>query len=223
MADSDYTVAVVLQASDEGMSSTIKKAGDEIETVGDKTKAAKIDMMATVVALEGLTSGLNQLTGGARKYSAALVQTNRISKEQGEELNKQIAYMELVTGPMESIIALQKIATVTTALFTTAEVADNSVKTTSISLNWALAGSIWAVIAPILLIIVILAVFYLAWKHQEVIIDKVSKAMGGLTDTVKDWVKVGTDMIDTLEEMALGLAKVAGVIPLGILPGFGGD
>ena len=223
MADSDYTVAVVLQASDEGMSSTIKKAGDEIETVGDKTKAAKIDMMATVVALEGLTSGLNQLTGGARKYSAALVQTNRISKEQGEELNKQIAYMELVTGPMESIIALQKIATVTTALFTTAEVADNSVKTTSISLNWALAGSIWAVLAPILLIIVILAVFYLAWKHQEVIIDKVSKAMGGLTDTVKDWVKVGTDMIDTLEEMALGLAKVAGVIPLGILPGFGGD
>mgnify|MGYP003146965916 FL=1 len=223
MADSDYTVAVVLQASDEGMSSTIKQAGDEIETVGDKTKAAKIDMMATVVALEGLTSGLNQLTGGARKYSAALVQTNRISKEQGEELNKQIAYMELVTGPMESIIALQKIVTVTTALFTTAEVADNSVKTTSISLNWALAGSIWAVLAPILLIIVILAVFYLAWKHQEVIIDKVSKAMGGLTDTVKDWVKVGTDMIDTLEEMALGLAKVAGVIPLGILPGFGGD
>ena len=223
MADSDYTVAVVLQASDEGMSTTLKSAADGIEDVGDKSKAAKIDMMATVVALEGLTSGLNQLTGGARKYSAALVQTNRISKEQGEELNKQIAYMELVTGPMESIIALQKIVTVTTALFTTAEVADNSVKTTSISLNWALAGSIWAVLAPILLIIVILAVFYLAWKHQEVIIDKVSKAMGGLTDTVKDWVKVGTDMIDTLEEMALGLAKVAGVIPLGILPGFGGD
>ena len=223
MADSDYTVAVVLQASDEGMSSTLKGAADGIEDVGDKSKQTKIDTMATVVALEGLTSGLNQLTGGARKYSAALVQTNRISKEQGEELNKQIAYMELVTGPMESIIALQKIVTVTTALFTTAEVADNSVKTTSISLNWALAGSIWAVLAPILLIIVILAVFYLAWKHQEVIIDKVSKAMGGLTDTVKDWVKVGTDMIDTLEEMALGLAKVAGVIPLGILPGFGGD
>ena len=223
MADSDYTVAVVLQASDEGMSSTIKQAGDEIETVGDKTKAAKIDMMATVVALEGLTSGLNQLTGGMRKYSAALQQTGALDKEQAEEFNKRIAMMELVTGPMESIIALQKIATVTTALFTTAEVADNSVKTTSISLNWALAGSIWAVLAPILLIIVILAIFYVAWKHQEVIIDGVSKAMGGLTDTVKDWVKVGTDMIDTLEEMALGLAKVAGVIPLGILPGFGGD
>ena len=87
MADSDYTVAVVLQASDEGMSSTIKKAGDEIETVGDKSRDAKIDMMATVVALEGLTSGLNQVTGGMRKYSAALEQRGKRDKEQAAELN----------------------------------------------------------------------------------------------------------------------------------------
>tara|TARA_Y100000296_G_C5042778_1_gene190740 strand:- start:4 stop:675 length:672 start_codon:yes stop_codon:yes gene_type:complete len=223
MADSDYTVAVVLQASDEGMSSTLKGAADGIEDVGDKSKQTKIDTMATVVALEGLTSGLNQLTGGARKYSAALVQTNRISKEQGEELNKQIAYMELVTGPMESIIALQKIATTTTALFTTAEVADNSVKTTSISLNWALAGSIWAVVAPLLVIIAILAVFYLAWKHQEFIIDNATKALGGFKDIVVGLGKEGMKVVDTLEDMARGLANIAGTVTLGIIPGFGGD
>ena len=128
MADSDYTVAVVLQASDEGMSSTIKKAGDEIETVGDKSRDAKIDMMATVVALEGLTSGLNQVTGGMRKYSAALEQTGKIDKEQAAELNKKIAMLELATGPMEAVIGMQKLITITTALLIPVEKADNTVK-----------------------------------------------------------------------------------------------
>ena len=73
MADSDYTVAVVLQASDEGMSTNLKKAADGVEDVGKKSKQAKVDLMAAVVAMEGMTSGLNQVTGGARKYSAALV------------------------------------------------------------------------------------------------------------------------------------------------------
>ena len=87
MGDSDYTVAVVLQASDEGMSTTMKGAADGIEDVGEKSKQAQMDMMATVVALEGLTSGLNQVTGGMRKYSAALEQTGmkrqiRVPKKQ---------------------------------------------------------------------------------------------------------------------------------------------
>lgn len=41
MADSDYTVAVVLQASDEGMSKTLKQTGEDIEDLGDKTKKHK--------------------------------------------------------------------------------------------------------------------------------------------------------------------------------------
>ena len=41
MADSDYTVAVVLQASDEGMSSTIKKSSGEVKKLGDNAKKTK--------------------------------------------------------------------------------------------------------------------------------------------------------------------------------------
>ena len=223
MADSDYTVAVVLQASDEGMSTTMKGAADGIEEVGNKNKQAKMDMMATVVALEGLTSGLNQLTGGLRKYSAALEQTGAIDKEQAEEFNKRIAMMEMVTGPMESIIALQKIATVTGALFTTSEVAGNAVKPTTIGLNWATAASLWAVIAPILLVIVILAALYLAWKHQEWIMEKAGGALGTLKDGIEDIVKAGMDFVDTLDEMARGIGNVAGMVSIGPLSGFGGD
>ena len=118
MADSDYTVAVVLQASDEGMSSGIKKAADGIEDASNKAKTAKINFMALMVGLEGLTSGLNQLTGGLRKMSAAMDQTGMATDEQTERLNKQIAAIELFTGPMESIIALVKISTVVHAIYT---------------------------------------------------------------------------------------------------------
>ena len=41
MADSDYTVAVVLQASDEGMSSAIKKTADGLEDASNKAQQAK--------------------------------------------------------------------------------------------------------------------------------------------------------------------------------------
>jgi len=223
MGDSDYTVAVVLQASDEGMSSTIKGAADEIEGVGNKSKKAQMEMVSTVVALEGLTSGLNQLTGGMRKYSAALEQTGAIDKQQAEEFNKRIAMMEMVTGPMESIIALQKIATVTTALFSTAEKTADAGKPTTIGLNWATAASLWAVVAPILLVIVILAALYLAWKHQEWIMEKAGGALGTLKDGIEDIVKAGIEFVDTLEEMARGIGNVAGMVSIGPLSGFGGD
>ena len=223
MADSDYTVAVVLQASDEGMSQTIKGASEEVENLGKKNKNTQVDMMATVVALEGLTSGLNQLTGGMRKYSAALEQTGAIDKEQAEEFNKRIAMVEMLTGPMESIIALQKIATVTSALFTTTEATGNAVKPTTIGLNWATAASLWAVIAPILLVIVILAALYLAWKHQEWIMEKAGGALGTLKDGIEDIVKAGMDFVDTLDEMARGIGNVAGMVSIGPLSGFGGD
>tara|TARA_R100001463_G_scaffold86001_1_gene140957 strand:- start:4491 stop:5162 length:672 start_codon:yes stop_codon:yes gene_type:complete len=223
MADSDYTVAVVLQASDEGMSKTIKGASKDVEDLGNKSKGAKMDMMATVVALEGLTSGLNQLTGGMRKYSAALEQTGAIDKEQAEEFNKRIAMMEMVTGPMESIIALQKIATVTGALFTTTEVAGNAAKTGSIAVNTTLAGSLWAVVSPILVLLVVLAVLYLAWKHQEWIIGKAGGALGVLKDGVVGMVESGKALVDTLEDMARGLGNVAGMVSIGPLSGFGGD
>jgi hypothetical protein len=223
MADSDYTVAVVLQASDEGMSKTIKGASNEVENLGKKNKDAQVNMMATVVALEGLTSGLNQLTGGMRKYSVALEQTGAIDKEQAEEFNKRIALVEMMTGPMESIIALQKIATVTTALFTTAEATSNTGKGASIAINTTLAGTLWAVVSPILVILVVLALLYLAWKHQEWIMNGASYALGHLKDGMVDAVKVGMDFVDTLEEMARGIGNVAGMVSIGPLSGFGGD
>ena len=49
MADSDYTVAVVLQASDEGMSSTLKGTSKNIEDVSTKAATAQINFVSMML------------------------------------------------------------------------------------------------------------------------------------------------------------------------------
>ena len=225
MADSDYTVAVVLQASDEGMSTTLKKSADGIEQVGNKSKQAKIDMMAAVVAMEGMTSGLNQVTGGMRKYSSALVQTNKISQEQADHFNKNIAMMELVTGPLETMIALQKMATIISHSETAARIKETLVKSNLMIVNNSLIMSmaVWLVI-----IIAVIAVLYILYK---IIFDTedTMKALGDGVDKVRDsmagavqWTR---ELSHSFQEMASGAGEA--VEPLqrivGFIPGMGGD
>ena len=225
MGDSDYTVAVVLQASDEGMSTTLKGAADGIKDVGDKSRDAKIDMMAAVVAMEGMTSGLNQVTGGARKYSAALVQTNKISREQGEHFNKNIAYMELVTGPLESMIAMQKMATIISHSESYARMKEILVKSNLMVVNNSLVASmaVWLVI-----IIVVIAVLYILYK---IIFDteEVMKGLGDGVDKVKDGMAGmaarGNDVVDMFRALASGSAEAIEPLQrvIGMIPGLGGD
>jgi hypothetical protein len=141
MADSDYTLAVVLQASDEGMSSTLKGTSKNIEDVSTKAATAQINFVSMMVGLEGLTSGLNQATGGLRKFSAAMNQTGMATQEETEHLNKRIATIELFTGPMESLIAVVKIATVVTQIHTAVVGINTSAMVTATAVNFGFAAS----------------------------------------------------------------------------------
>jgi hypothetical protein len=225
MADSDYTVAVVLQASDEGMSKTLKKASKGIEEVGDKSNQAKVDMMATVVALEGLTSGLNQVTGGARKFTAAMQQTGKMSDESAEKYNKYIAYIELATGPMESIIALQKIGTITSAIFTTQQVAENNVKGQSVAVNTSLAASWFALALPIIAIVAIFATLYIAFKKQDEITKSLKDQLDSIKGVFQSVNQAGRDTIAVFAGIASGAEAVIDPLQrvVGIIPGIGGD
>ena len=94
-----------------------------------------------MVGLEGLTSGLNQATGGLRKFSAAMNQTGMATQEETEHLNKRIATIELFTGPMESLIAVVKIATVVTQIHTAVVGINTSAMVTATAVNFGFAAS----------------------------------------------------------------------------------
>tara|TARA_R100001082_G_C4363228_1_gene160443 strand:- start:2118 stop:2795 length:678 start_codon:yes stop_codon:yes gene_type:complete len=225
MADSDYTVAVVLQASDEGMSNTLKKASKGIEEVGNKSKDTKVEMMATIVALEGLTSGLNQVTGGARKFTAAMQQTGNMSDESAEKYNRYIAMIELATGPMESIIAVQKIATITSAIFTKQQVAENTVKGQSVAVNTSLAASWALVLLPIIAIVAIFATLYIAFKKQEEITKSLKDQFDSITGALKGINISGNETVQVLAAIAAGALATVGPMKqmVGFIPGIGGD
>ena len=182
MADSDYTVAVVLQASDEGMSKTIKQTSNEVGDLGKKSKEAQMDLMATVVALEGLTSGLNQVTGGMRKFTSAMSQQDNVNKERIETMNKTISKLELITGPMETMIAVQKLMTIASSSETIARLGEIKVKESLMIVNGNLIASmaVWLVV-----IIAVIAVLYILYK---IIFDTedTMKALGNGVDKVKD-------------------------------------
>lgn len=225
MADSDYTVAVVLQASDEGMSKTIKQTSNDVGDLGKKSKEAKIDLMATVVALEGLTSGLNQVTGGARKYSAALVQTNKLTQEQGEHLNRNIAYLELATGPLETMIALQKITTIVTSSETLARLGEIKVKERLTIVNGSLFASMMIYMVIIIAIIGVIYLLVQAFKHQEEIMDGIGKQVDRVTDKFRGMARTAGEVSHAFQEMASGAAEALDPMQriIAVIPGLGGD
>ena len=145
MADSDYTVAVVLQASDEGMSSTLKSTGEEFEDLSKKASNAQVNFVTMMVGLEGLTSGLNQATGGLRKMTAAMNQTGIATEEQTKKYNEQIAMIELFTGPMETLIALVKISTVIHGIYTGVLGINTAATLAATTANYGYAASLIAV------------------------------------------------------------------------------
>ena len=212
MAGSDYTVAVVLQASDEGMSSTIKKAGDEIKNTGEKAQKTKIDLMSTLVAFESLTSGLNQLTGGMRKYSAALEQTGLLEKEQAENFNKQIAYIEMLTGPMETLIAVQKILAVATMGSAGAKTADAEATWAATIANYGYRASILFVLGTLIAFVAVLAALYWMWQNQEKVINNITTGLmvlAGLYYSIAAAARSATESVSEFKETIFGWGGTA--------------
>ena len=225
MADSDYTVAVVLQASDEGMSKTLKDTSEDIEDLGDKTKKTQADLLTTIVALEGLTSGLNQVTGGARKFSAAMVETGKFTREQADEFNRFVGFIELATGPLESIIAFQKLYTITSAIFTTQQIRENDAKGKSIIVNKNLGLSWLALAFPLIAIIAVFATLYFLFTRQEEITKSLKEQIDALRGAFQTANQIGRDTIAVFAGLASGAEAVIDPLQrvVGIIPGIGGD
>ena len=177
--------------------------------------------MAAVVAMEGMTSGLNQVTGGARKYSAALVQTNKLSQEQ-EELNRNIAYLELVTGPLETMIALQKMATIVSHSETVARIGEMKVKQSLLIVNNSLIASLMVYMVVIIAVIGVIYLLVQAFKHQEEIIKLLKDGVNEVKDAFVNLNRQGREMVRTFAEMSAGateamepLQRIIGLIRAG--------
>jgi hypothetical protein len=152
-------------------------------------------------------------------------QTGKMSDESAEKYNKYIAYIELATGPMESIIALQKIGTITSAIFTTQQVAENNVKGQSVAVNTSLAASWFALALPIIAIVAIFATLYIAFKKQDEITKSLKDQLDSIKGVFQSVNQAGRDTIAVFAGIASGAEAVIDPLQrvVGIIPGIGGD
>ena len=219
MADSDYTVAVVLQASDEGMSSTLKKGSGEVKKLGENAKKTQRDLLTSVVALEALTSGLNQVTGGLRKYSAALQQTGLLQEEEAQAFNKYIAYLELATGPLETTIAFQKILTIATMGSAAAKTADAGATGTAAAANTVFGVSIYFVLGGLFLLVAILAILIIHFDKTGKVVEQANLRMAQLSVFLNMIYFASKQAADGMREFAESVVRSGDAVADFLTPG----
>ncbi len=177
-----------------------EKATREFAEESEKATLQNIEMM---VALEGLSGGLNQVVGGYSKSIASAQQLGIVNEQQYKTLEKFRYQMELVAGPMEVVIALNKLDASTKILLSQATATQSATTKGATVSQWGLntammASPIFIIGATIVALIVILYAlekkFGLVTKSVDALNDAFSKG----ADEVQRYIDLANDLGDSL-------------------------
>jgi len=166
----EYIISVVIEGSD--------KASKPLKDAKDNVTGLNTNLINTMVALEGVASGMNQLVGGMNKMVGGLEKTEgkflgmKVASEANVKALRNVSTtMEIMIGPMEMGIALMKLHTVATSSATVAELGFAGAAGAAASATWAWTVALLA--NPIVLIVVgilaLIAVFYILEKKFGVV------------------------------------------------------
>jgi len=190
----------------------IKRVRQEIDKTTDATDDNTLagvrneqQQTNTFLALQALTSGLNQLSGGFNKVSGSMIAMGW--EEQGMALQKTVRQFELLTGSLEVGIAVMNIYTGTMQLYTTSAFAATYA---TLGFNAALAANplvmIGMVIAGVILTLIALGARFrhvtdtvegltIALKELMEWLGAVQDKIGGVGDAVGDFAEGVTDQL----------------------------
>ena len=195
---------------------------ESLEDVNKKQKQTTEEQRDLIIVTQGLTSALNQTTGGIYKTIGGLEAWGKIGPKTAADWQKNARVLESLTGPLEVIlamytayVALGPAITATIASITTAKTAE-TVAVTANTAAWYANPMFWAVAAiaaSLALLIVSLAL--LADKFN--VLTKAANAAGDalrffqeashdIQETVKGTVDKFVDVI-TLEPLREGMVQ----------------
>ena len=196
MAEVDR-LELVLDAQTDKFEAEMEGAEQATKDFGRATEEAALQNIEMMMALEGLSGGLNQTIGGYSKSIAAAQQLGYVSDENYAKLEKARYQMELVAGPMEMVIALTKISTAMKMLFTSATAAETTATTGATAATWGFNTALLAnpVVIIVIAVLSLVAVMLLLEKKFGLVTKSV--------DALSDAFDVGIDKIKQL----LGLYK----------------
>jgi|TARA_R100000231_G_scaffold31422_2_gene27646 ABC-type multidrug transport system fused ATPase/permease subunit len=122
-----------------GAEQSQKKLNKAIKEGQKETKDANVANISAMLALEGLTSGLNQSISARYKQIDADLAAGKITAEQAEAKRKEVKQQEFITGSLEQYIAVARLAIATNALLTAARGLDVKATIAQIKANKILA------------------------------------------------------------------------------------
>ena len=218
----EYIISVVIEGSD--------KASKPLKDAKENVTGLNTNLINTMVALEGVASGMNQLVGGMNKMVGGLEKTEGkflgmkvASEENVKALRNVSTTMEIMIGPMEMGIALMKLHTVAMSSATVAELGFAGAVGVATSATWAWTVALLA--NPIVLIVVgiitLVGVLYLLEKKFGV----VTAAVDALTHPLEYLQNLINGLIyafDDLGSKADTFSNVLKFTPIGMAMELGG-
>jgi hypothetical protein len=190
---------VVMDADPSGLEEGMNKASDATDDFTLSQEAASLATLETIAKQEAMVSSLNQVIGGYSKMGGAAQKLGLINEKQFKQFEQSRAALELMAGPLEIIIALQKLKTVTAKADTTATVAQDGATKSATASTWGFNTALLAnpmVLLVAAIIAVIGALYYLEKRFKFVTqsVEIISEAFKNFFDMIEGGVKVFTDL-----------------------------
>ena len=196
-------LGILLEADPTGLEEGLDRANQKTKEFEEQQKLASLQTLENIARQEALVSSLNQISGGYAKTVAAAQELNIINEEQAKTANIVRFGFELIAGPLEVAIALQKLSTLTSLADIKAKIAQSSAVTMAAAattkLNLAIAAN------PIGAIIIAVILLVLALVALEAKFGLVTRAVDGL----KDGFEMLADLIDRVYGSLQGVTTAA--------------
>jgi len=212
-------LGIVLEADPSGLEDGLNKATQKTREFEEQQKLASLQMLENIARQEAMVSSLNQISGGYAKTITAAQELNFVNEEQAKSLMKARFAFEIIAGPMEVYVAVQKLSTVVSLADAKAKIMESSAVTMAASAHMKLNAAIAAnpitaiIIAVILLVVALVALerkFGLVTKSVEMlgqIFEILSKRVDKTLDSIKGVTIAATELGD-----ALAFGPISGVM-----------
>ena len=196
-------LGILLEADPTGLEEGLERANQKTKEFEEQQKLASLQMLENIAKQEAMVSSLNQISGGYAKTITAAQELNFVNEEQAKSLMKARFAFEIIAGPMEVFVAVQKLSTVVSLADVKAKIAQSSATTMAAAATTKLNLAIRA--NPIGAIITAVVILVLALIALEAKFGLVTRAVDGL----KDGFEMLADLIDRVYGSIQGVTTAA--------------
>ena len=210
-------LGIILEADPTGLEEGLDRANQKTKEFEESQAAASLAMMESIAKQEAIVSSLNQISGGYAKTITAAQELNVVNEDQAKALMKARFAFELIAGPMEVFVAVQKLSTVVSLADVKAKIAQSSATTMAAAATTKLNLAIRA--NPIGAIITAVVILVLALIALEAKFGLVTRAVDGLKDGFEMLANLIDRVYGSLQGVTTAAAELGDALTFGPVSG----